>query len=168
MKVSEFIGMKVINIEAKEIGKIEDLAVAMKKCMVEQIFISTGSTLNKKYFAVKEDDIAAIGDYVQLKLDGSALENKIKVDKLDDLASKEVRFKNIAGKVVLAQGGMEVGKIDDMVIDPAGCLIHNVMIVTGGTFTRKHLMISNEDIAEIGDYLILTLSKEQVEQMAVD
>jgi sporulation protein YlmC with PRC-barrel domain len=168
MKVSEFIGMKVIDIEAKEIGKIEDLAVAMKKCMVEQIFISTGSTLNKKYFAVKEDDIAAIGDYVQLKLDGSALENKIKVDKLDDLAFKEVRFKNIAGKVVLAQGGMEVGKIDDMVIDPAGCLIHNVMIATGGTFTRKHLMISNEDIAEIGDYLILTLSKEQVEQMAVD
>ncbi len=168
MKVSEFIGMRVIDIEAKEVGKVEDLAVALKKCMVEQIFISTGSTLSKKYFEVKEDDIAAIGDFVQLKMKGDVIENKIKVDKLDDLVAKDARFKNVSGKVVLAQGGMEVGKIDDMVIDPAGCLIHNVIITTGGTFSKKHLVISNEDIAEIGDYMILKLSKEQVEQKSVD
>jgi sporulation protein YlmC with PRC-barrel domain len=168
MKVSDFIGMKVIDIEAKEVGKVEDLAVGMKKCVVEQIFTSTGSTLSKKYFAIKEDDLAAIGDYVQLKLDGNALENKIKVDKIEDLVAKEARFKNLVGKFVLAQGGMEVGKIEDLVIDPAECLIHNVIISMGGTFSRKHIMISNDDIAEIGDYMILNLSKEQIEQMAVD
>jgi sporulation protein YlmC with PRC-barrel domain len=168
MKVSDFIGMKVIDIEAKEVGKVEDLAVILKKYVVEQIFISTGSTLSKKYFSVKEDDLAAIGDYVQLKLDGNALENKIKVDKVDDLVPKETRYKNISGKVVLAQGGMEIGKIEDMVIDPTGCIIQNVIISMGGTFSRKHIIISNEDIEEIGDYMILKLSKDQVEQMAVD
>ena len=102
MKVSDFIGMQVIDIEAKEVGKIEDLAVILKKCMVEQIFFSTGSTLNKKYYSVKEEDLAAIGDYVQLKLDGNDLENKIKVDKIDDLVAKEKRYKEIVGKIVLA------------------------------------------------------------------
>lgn len=168
MKVSDFIGMQVIDMEAKEVGKVEDLAVILKKCMVEQIFISTGSTLNKKYYSVKEEDLAAIGDYVQLKLDGNDVENKIKVDKIDDLGAKEKRYKEIAGKIVLAQGGMEIGKIEDMVIDPGRCLIQNVMISMGGTFSKKHILISNEDIAEIGEYMILNLSKEQVEQMTVD
>lgn len=168
MKVNDFIGMKVIDIEARDVGKVEDLAIVLKECMVEQIFISIGSTLSKKYFSIKEEDLAAIGDYVQLKLDGNALKNKIKVDKIDDLVAKESRFKNFAGKVVLAKEGMEVGKVEDLVIDPVGCLIHNIIISMGGTFSRKHIMISNEDIAEIGDYIILKLSKEQVEGMAVD
>jgi len=168
MKVSDFIGMKVIDIEAKEVGKVEDLAVTIKECLVEQIFISIGSTLSKKFFAVKEEDIAAIGDYVQVKFNGEALENKIKVDKLDDLAPKEVRFKSLEGKVVLAKEGMEIGKIQDMVIDPAECRLHNVIISMGGTFNRKQFLISSDDIAEIGDYMILKLSKEQIEQMAVD
>lgn len=168
MKVSDFIGMKVIDIEAKEVGKVEDLAVFLKKAVVEQIFISTGSTLNKKYFAVTKEDLAAIGDFVQLKLGKDDLENKIKVDKIDDSVAKDLRFKNIEGKVVLGHGGMEIGKIEDLVIDPTECLIQNVIISMGGTFSRKHIMITKEDIAEIGDYMILNLSKEQVEQMAVD
>ncbi|MDO5836222.1 MAG: PRC-barrel domain-containing protein [Methanobacterium sp.] len=168
MRINDFIGMKVIDIGARDVGKIEDLAVTIKECMVEQIFIATGSALSKKYFAVKEDDIAAVGDYVQLKFEGEVLENKIKVDKLDDLTSREKRFKNLEGKVVLAKEGMEIGKIQDMIIDPAGCLIHNVVISMGGTFNRKQVLISSDDIAEIGDYMILKLSKEQIEEMAVD
>jgi len=44
MKVSEFIGMKVIDIEARDVGKVEDLGVTIKESLVEQIFISIGST----------------------------------------------------------------------------------------------------------------------------
>ncbi len=167
MKVNDFIGMKVIDIEAKDVGKVEDLAIFMKECMIEQIIISTGSTLSKKFFSIGKDDLAAIGDYVQLKLDGNAIENK-KVDKMDDLVPKVARLKNVVGKVVIAQGGMEVGKIEDLVIEPARCLINNVIISMGGTFNRKQIIISNDDIAEIGDYVLLKLSKEQIEQMAVD
>ncbi len=168
MKVSDFVGMKVIDIGAKEVGKVEDIAVFLKESVVEQIFISTGSTLNKKYFSVQKEDLAAIGDFLQLKLDEDALENKIKVDKIDDAVAKDLRFKNVEGKVALAQGGMEIGKIDDLVIDPAAGLIKNIIISMGGTFSRKRIMITKEDIAEIGDYMILNLSQEQVEQIAVD
>ncbi len=168
MKVSDFIGMKVIDIKAQEVGKVEDLVVFLKKSVVEQIFISTGSTLNKKYFSVHNDDLAAIGDFVQLKLDENDLENKVKVDKIDDAVAKDLRFKNIEGKIVLAQEGVEIGKIQDLIIDPAVGLIKNLIIAMGGTFSRKHIMITKEDIAEIGDYMILNLSKEQVEQIAVD
>jgi len=63
---------------------------------------------------------------------------------------------------------VEIGKIQDLIIDPAVGLIKNLIIAMGGTFSRKHIMITKEDIAEIGDYMILNLSKEQVEQIAVD
>jgi sporulation protein YlmC with PRC-barrel domain len=69
---------------------------------------------------------------------------------------------------VIGQKGMEIGKIDDMYIDPKGCLIHNVVISTGRTFNKKHLMISDEDIQDIGDYVILDLTKDQVEERIED
>ncbi len=63
---------------------------------------------------------------------------------------------------------MEVGKITDMVIDPKGCLIHNIIVTTGGTLNKKHLMISDEDINAMGDYLILKLDQEQVKERMMD
>lgn len=36
MKVSDFVGMKVIDIGAKEVGKVEDLAVFLKESVVER------------------------------------------------------------------------------------------------------------------------------------
>jgi uncharacterized protein YrrD len=72
------------------------------------------------------------------------------------------------GKVVLAQEGLEIGKISDMIIDPKGCLIHNIIITTGNAFSKKHLMISDDDIISIGDYVILKLTKEDVEAKIID
>ncbi|CDG65601.1 MAG: hypothetical protein PWQ15_1852 [Methanobacterium sp.] len=168
MKVSEFIGMKVIDIEARDVGKVEDLGVTIRESLVEQIFISIGSTFGKKFFAVKIDDITAIGDYVQVKFNSETLKDMVKTDKLDDLAPKQQRFKGLEGKIVLSKDGVEIGKIQDLIIDPEGSIIHNVVITMGGTFNRKHFYISNSDVSEIGDYMILKLSKEQIEEIAVN
>ncbi len=162
LKASEFIGMRVLDSEANEVGKVAELALKLKKCLVENIFISTGGTLNKKYFSIFEEDIAEIGDFVQLNLSKVGVEGKVHLNKVEDFASEGSLFKNIVGKIVLAQKGMEVGKIADMYIDPKGCLIHNVVISTGGTFGRKYLIISDEDIQDIGDYIILNLTKDEV------
>ncbi len=139
--------------ETNEVGKIAELSLKLKKCLVENIFISTGGTLNKKYFVIINEDIAEIGDYVLLKLSKTGVEGKVHLDKIEDWTPKGNLFKDIVGKVVLAQKGMEVGKISDMFIDPKGCLIHNVIISTGGTFNKKFLMVSDEDIQDIGDYV---------------
>ncbi len=52
MKASEFIGMKVLDKEANEVGKVDEIAVVFKKCLVDKIFISIGSALNKKYLVI--------------------------------------------------------------------------------------------------------------------
>ncbi len=168
MKASEFIGMKVLDKGAHEVGKVAELAIALKKCMVDKVFISVGGALNKKYFAITEDNIYGVGDYVQLNLDKDGIEQKIHLDKLKDFASKGNHFKDIVGRVVLGQEGLEIGNISDMIIDPKGCLIHEVIITTGTTFSKKHLMISDKDIVSIGDYVILKLTKEDVEAKTID
>jgi uncharacterized protein YrrD len=55
-----------------------------------------------------------------------------------------------------------------MIIDTKGCLIHNIIITTGNAFSKKHLMISDDDIISIGDYMILKLTKEDVEAKIID
>lgn len=164
MKASEFIGMKVLDKEANEVGKVAEIAIVFKKCLVDKIFISTGSTLNKKYLVVVDTDIAEVGDYLQLKLSKSGIEEQVKVDKIDDFLGKGSKYKDFIGKSVVTKTGMDVGKISDMMIDPKGCLIHNIVVSTGGALNKKHLMISDDDIDALGDYLILKLDQQQVEE----
>ena len=168
MKASEFIGMKVLDKEANEVGKVAEIAVVFKKCLVDKIFISIGSALNKKYLVIVDEDIAEVGDYLQLKIDKEGINEKVKVDKIEEFLNKGTRFKDFIGRTVLTINGMEVGKITDMVIDPKGCLIHNIIVTTGGTLNKKHLMISDEDINAMGDYMILKLDPEQVEDRVMD
>ena len=168
MKASEFIGMKVLDKEANEVGKVAEIAVVFKKCLVDKIFISIGSALNKKYLVIVDEDVAEVGDYLQLKIDKKGIDEKVKVDKIEEFLNKGTRFKDFIGRTVLTINGMEVGKITDMVIDPKGCLIHNIIVTTGGTLNKKHLMISDEDINAMGDYMILKLDPEQVEDRVMD
>jgi len=168
MKASEFIGMKVLDKEANEVGKVAEIAIIFKKCLVDKIFISIGSALSKKYLVIVDDDIAEVGDYLQLKIDKVGIDEQVKVDKIEDFIGKGTKFKDFMGKTVLTINGMEVGKITDMMIDPKGCLIHNIVVTTGGTLNKKHLMISDDDINTMGDYLILKLDQEQVKDRIMD
>lgn len=121
-----------------------------------------GGALNRRYFTILVEDIAEIGDFLQLTLSKAGVEGKVHQNRINDFAFKGSLFKDVVGKVVVAQKGMEVGKIADMYIDPEGCLIHNVVIATGGTFGKKYLMISDVDIQDIGDYVVLKLTKDEV------
>ncbi|HML06133.1 MAG TPA: PRC-barrel domain-containing protein [Methanobacterium sp.] len=168
MKASEFIGMKVLNQRAVEIGKIADLAMNLKECLVDQIIIVEGGTLNKKYYSITQNDLAEIGDYVQIKLDEEALNNISKTDKIEDLMGNEFHYKDLVGKTVLSEDAMTVGKIDDMIIEPKKCLIHEILVSTGGTFSKKHLKISDADIKHIGDYIVLKISKDELKEKIVD
>ena len=113
MKANEFIGMKVLDKEANEVGKVAEIAVVFKKCLVDNIFISIGSALNKKYLVIVEEDIAEVGDYLQLKIDKEGIDEKVKVDKIEEFLNKGTRFKDFIGRTVLTINGMEVGKITD-------------------------------------------------------
>lgn len=168
MKASEFIGMKVLNQGAVEVGKIADLAMNLKECLVDKIIIVEGGTLNKKYYSVTENDLAEIGDYVQLKLNTEDLDKISKTDKIENLMENEFHFKDLVGKTVLSEDAMTVGKIEDMIIEPKECIIHQILVSTGGTFNKKHLKISDADIKHIGDYIVLKISKEELEKKIAD
>ncbi len=168
MKASEFIGMKVLNKEANEVGKIADLALDLKECLVDKIIIVEGGTLSKKYFAVTQEDLAEIGDYVQLKFDKEAMSQISKVDKIEDLMENDLHFRDYVGKPVISEDAMDIGKIGDMIIEPKECLINQVVVSTGGTFSKKNLLISDKDIKHIGDYVLLKISKENLEKKITD
>ncbi len=174
MKASEFIGMKVITKDAKDVGKVAELSIKLKNglvdmiFMVDTIFISIGSTLSKKYISVAQDDILVVGDYVQLNVDVEDAAKKVKLDKIEDLSPTGSRFKDFVGKVVLTKEGIEVGKISDMILDTNGFLVPNVIVDTGKTFNKKKLVISDDDIDRVGDYILLQLEKEDIDQRIVD
>ncbi len=168
MKASKFIGMTVLDKDAKEVGKIAEFEIKLKHCLVNKIWVATGSALNKKYFSVVEDDLDKVGDYVQLKQNKEGIDEKPRVNKLGEQLESGSLFKDIVGKTVLTYDAMEVGKISDMLIDPRGCLIHNIIISTGPAFRKKYLKISDVDIHDFGDYVILKLRKKDVDDKTTD
>ncbi|KAF5054487.1 PRC-barrel domain protein [anaerobic digester metagenome] len=166
MKASEFIGKIVINKKAVEVGKVAEVSIVLKKCLVDKVVISTGSTLSKKYFEVSEAEISGIGDYMQIDLDDMEIEEKVKSDKIDKLIKPEFQYKKFVGKIVVSEDAMEVGKIEDVMIETEGCLINQLIVSTGPAFRKKRLMLSNEDIKHIGDYVILKVPSNKITELA--
>lgn len=75
MQVSEFVGKRVLDKNAMEIGKISEVDLMPKEGKINSITVSTGEMwLRNKNFEIKPDDITQIGDYVILNLEGDQIE----------------------------------------------------------------------------------------------
>ncbi|MEN4017790.1 MAG: PRC-barrel domain-containing protein [Methanobacterium sp.] len=82
MKVSEFIGKKVLDKNAKEIGKVSDIDIAPKEGLINSITVSTGDIWPRnKNFEIKSEDINQIGDYLLLNIEGSSIEEIVEEKK---------------------------------------------------------------------------------------
>ncbi|MDI9618240.1 PRC-barrel domain-containing protein [Methanothermobacter sp.] len=69
MKVTEFLGRKVLDKNAMEIGKVSDLELDPEKGVVDSIIISKGElSLKQRTFIVGMDNVSRVGDYVILKI----------------------------------------------------------------------------------------------------
>jgi sporulation protein YlmC with PRC-barrel domain len=78
MKVSEFLGTRVLDKNAIEIGKVSDMFIDPIKGIINVITISTGEFgIRKKDIAIKPDDIAVLGDYLLLNI------GKADIDEVD-------------------------------------------------------------------------------------
>ena len=78
MQVSEFLGKKVLDKNAMEIGKVSDVDLMPKEGIINSITVSTGDMwLRNKNFEIKPSDINQIGDYILLNLEGSSIEEII-------------------------------------------------------------------------------------------
>ncbi len=75
MKVSELIGIRVLDRNAMEIGKVSDVDLMPKEGTINSITISTGETwLRNKTFEIKPENILQIGDYLLLNLEEAEIE----------------------------------------------------------------------------------------------
>ncbi|MDI6724575.1 MAG: PRC-barrel domain-containing protein [Methanobacterium sp.] len=74
MQVSEFLGKKVLDKNAVEIGKVTDLDVMPKEGVINSITVSTGEMWRNKNFEFKPEDISQIGDYLLLNIELSSIE----------------------------------------------------------------------------------------------
>lgn len=95
MQVSEFLGKRVLDKNAMEIGKVSDVDLMPKEGVINGITISTGELwIRNKSFEVKPEDIAQIGDYVVLNLQESEIE-KIVEDEEEETPKKRVTLSKI-------------------------------------------------------------------------
>ncbi len=67
------------------------------------------------------------------------------------------------GRRVVDRRAMEIGKISDLIIEPKEAIITGIQISTGEFGLRRtDLFITPDDIEEIGDYILLNVSKEEI------
>lgn len=84
MQVSEFLGKKVLDSNANEIGKITDVDLMPKEGVINTITISTGDILRNKNFQIKPADISQIGDYILVNIEESQIEELIEEEKEEE------------------------------------------------------------------------------------
>lgn len=95
MKVSEFLGKKVLDKNAMEIGKVSDVDLMPKEGLINSITISTGELwIRNKSFEVKSEDIHQVGDYVVLNLEESEIE-RIVEDEKEETPKRKVTLNKI-------------------------------------------------------------------------
>jgi sporulation protein YlmC with PRC-barrel domain len=75
----------------------------------------------------------------------------------------KMKASEFIGKTVIDNDGVEIGKIEDLVIKPEKCLIDRVIISTGGAIRKDYFSIDESDIANIGDYILLNIDKQAAE-----
>jgi len=76
-----------------------------------------------------------------------------------------MKVSEFLGTKVLDKNGFEIGRVSDMLVNPTEGLINFITISTGEFGIRKKdLEIRSSDIKVLGDYLLLNIGKEDLEQ----
>lgn len=83
MKVTDFLGKRVVDRKAVEIGKIADVIIEPLETSITGFIISTGEFgLRKKDLFITSQEIEEVGDYVLLKIE------KLDIKEADDATIK--------------------------------------------------------------------------------
>lgn len=92
MQISEFLGKKVIDKNAVEIGKVTDLDVMPKEGVINSITVSTGEMWRNKSFEFKPSDINQIGDYLLLNIEMSGIEEVVEEKEEEEKPKKRLKL----------------------------------------------------------------------------
>jgi sporulation protein YlmC with PRC-barrel domain len=74
MKVTDFLGIRVVDKKAMEIGKVSDLIIEPMEAVITGIQISTGEFgLRRTDLFIRPSEIEEIGDYILLNVEKSEI-----------------------------------------------------------------------------------------------
>ena len=94
MKVSEFLGKKVLDKNALELGKVSEMDIEPKQGLMESVIISTGEiAIRKNDLVVTSKDIAEVGDYVLLSIDKQTILDRIQEPEEEEPSKKRINLK---------------------------------------------------------------------------
>lgn len=157
MKASDFIGRTVIDCKGNEVGKVDNIFLKANESIMSNVVVSTGPVLNRKHFAITDDDINALGDFIILKLGSSEIDKRIAEAKgvLELLKIENVSYKDLLKKIVISCNGVAIGNVDDLLIEPKQCLLETIVVKPKSDLSKHNLIIKYDDILDIKDYLVL-------------
>ncbi|MBO7719089.1 MAG: PRC-barrel domain-containing protein [Methanosphaera sp.] len=70
MKSTQIIGKKVLDVNAHEIGKINDIELDVENSKIVSVYLSGNEiTLKKRLYEICPENIRTVGDYVLLNVD---------------------------------------------------------------------------------------------------
>ena len=94
MEVSEFLGKKVLDKNANDVGKITDMTVKPVEGLITNITISEGEiTPWIKSFEVKPEELDKIGDYVLLKIGQREVQKRTGESKKNESEKTKLKIK---------------------------------------------------------------------------
>jgi len=94
LEVSEFLGRKVLDKNANDVGKITDMTVKPVKGLITKITISEGEIPPWiKSFEVKPEELDKIGDYVLLKIDQEEVQKRKGESKKNETEKTKLEIK---------------------------------------------------------------------------
>ncbi len=84
MKTSKIIGKKVLDCNANDIGKVQDIDIDIKENNINKVIINSGEiSLRKVNYEVTPSMIAQIGDYLLLNISKSEISSEDSKDNPD-------------------------------------------------------------------------------------
>ncbi len=93
MKVSEFLGTRVLDKNGFEVGKVVDMFVEPEKGVINSIIISTGDFgLRRKVLEITTGDIGGMGDYVILNIEKTEVEERAEETEEETEEPKRVKL----------------------------------------------------------------------------
>ncbi len=95
MKASEFLGKRVLDKDALEIGKVSDMEIDPLKGVINTVIISKSElALRQQTFIVTIEQLDKLGDYLIIKETGASLEYNPEED-MDDVGASSISIEKI-------------------------------------------------------------------------
>ena len=166
MRAKRIKGMKILDNNGVQIGKVSDLGIDCDEFKIKNILISTGGFFSKKYFTVYIEQIGKIDSYLHLKSSKVNQPHAVSFNELERDVPEDYFFKNFQYRVVKTNEEPVLGLIKDIIFDLKNDLTFDVVIekLVGGPLGKPSFTASLEDFSNVDVLMTLKLDKNEIKK----